>query len=266
MRQRLLLELPENQVAGPFGISFDANDPSTIVIFSVLNIIIHSVWPIPITTIFWVAAVLMYGPIYGFLLTLLTSALGCYLALVVTRCFRPWVLRLLGEHQAVWHALDYAIVRERWKIPLLVRSTPVMPVVLTNFLLALTSIDTWTYTWTVTVGMIPSGLPYAYGAVVGEAVLKEFPPKDPLLLLLSLIGLVATVLAVYKVGSIATHELSKAGVESPMTRNGSSTTTSFGSSSNGGSSTSLSSAPVPAPSRSEDAGWRWWKRKEVVLV
>ena len=99
-----------------------------------------------------------------------------------------------------------------WKIPLLVRSTPVAPVVPSNFLLALTSIDAWTFTWTVFVGMIPAGLPYAYGAVVGEQALKQFPPKDPLLLTLALVGLVATMLVVYKIGTIATEELSRAGV------------------------------------------------------
>ena len=143
--------------------------------------------------------------------------LGCYIGFLLARCFRPFFLHLLGEHSHIWHSVDQALARDGWKIPLLVRSTPVMPVVITNFLLALTSIDDLTYVWTVAVGMVPSGLPYAYAAVVGEQVLHEWPPKDGLMLTLSAIGLVATVLVVYKVGTIATDALARAGVESPRT-------------------------------------------------
>ena len=54
---------------------------------------------------------------------------------------------MLGKYEDTWHAMDRAIVLERWKIPLLVRATPVMPVVPANFMLALTSIDDFTYVW-----------------------------------------------------------------------------------------------------------------------
>ena len=147
----------------PYGITLHANDPYTVFTYSFLNVLVHSVVPLPISSVFWVAAVVLYGVWYGFLIALLTSALGCWVAFLLTRCCRPFILRLLGEHADVWHSLDRAVVRERWKIPLLVRSTPVMPVVPTNFVLALTSIDQLTYVWTVTIGMIPAGLPYVYG-------------------------------------------------------------------------------------------------------
>lgn len=211
----LLSILPARHVEGPFGIAWDASDPYTLVSYSILNVLIHSVMPLPITTAFWVAAVVLYGSVFGFVLCVLTSTLGCYVGFLLARCFRAFFLRLLGEHSHVWHSVDRALARDGWKIPLLVRSTPVMPVVITNFLLALTSIDDFTYVWTVAVGMIPSGLPYAYAAVVGEQVLHEWPPKDGVVLTVSVIGLVATVLVVYKVGAIATDALAKAGIDSP---------------------------------------------------
>lgn len=202
---------------GPLHVTFVATNPTTIVTYSLLNVLIHSILPLPVSGLFWVAAVVLYGAVNGFLLALFTSAFGCYLALLITRWFRPCILRMLGDYEESWHSLDRAIVHERWKIPLLVRSTPIMPVVPTNFMLALTSVDDWTYTWTVTVGMVPAGLPYAYGAVVGEAVLEEFPPKDPLLLAVAVVGLLATTLAVYKIGAIAANELDKHGIDSPRT-------------------------------------------------
>lgn len=223
---------------GPLTVTFDAAAPSTLYVFALLNILIHSIVPLPVSSVFWVAAVVLYGPLRGFLLALSTSAIGCYLALPLTRsCLRPLVIRMLGPNaQTVWYSLDRAIVRERWKIPLLVRATPVMPVVPINFFLALTSIDEWTYAWTVTVGMIPAGIPFAYAAVVGQQVLDDFPPHDPLLLGTSLVGLVATALAAYKIGVIATNELSKHGVESPDKR----PTTHFRGEPSTGGSTSLS--------------------------
>jgi len=203
---------------GPLHVTFDAADPATLVWFTLLNVLVHSILPLPVSSVFWMSAVVLYGFWAGFAIAILSSALGCYLALPITRCFRPFIIHLLGpEGQATWRAMDRAIVRERWKIPLLVRATPVMPVVPSNFLLALTSIDDWTYAWTVCVGLIPSGLPYAYAAIVGQQVLEQFPPEDPLVLISLLVGLVATVLAVYKIGTIAAHELLKHGVESPRT-------------------------------------------------
>ena len=189
---RALDHLASRQVDGPFGISFDADDPTTILIFATINILIHSFVMVPMSGLFWVVAVLLYGPVNGFLLALSTSVFGCYLGLIATRCFRPFFIRCLGENATAFHQIDRAIVREKWKIPLLVRSTPVMPVVPTNVLLGLTSIDQWTYTWTVTLGSVPSGMPYVYAAMVGEEILNDFPPRDPLLLGLSLVGLVAT--------------------------------------------------------------------------
>ena len=86
----------------------------------------------------------------------------------------------------------------------------------TGAVLSLTSVDAWTYAWTVFIGFIPSGIPFAYAAVVGEAVINEFPPKDPVLLSVTLLGLVATVLAVWQVGVLAASEMRKAGVRLPF--------------------------------------------------
>ena len=108
--------------------------------------------------------------------------------------------------------MDSAITAEGFRIPLLLRLTPVMPVVGTNVLLSATSVDLFTYTWTTFVGFIPATVPYTYAAVVGEQVLSEWPPKDPVLLTTSVLGLAATLLVVWKLGRIASVELSRAGV------------------------------------------------------
>lgn len=197
---------------GPVHMSFDADDPSQIFTFAMLSVVVHSVLPLPVSSVVWIASVVLFGVVYGFAFALLTTTIGSYISLLLARSCRSLILPLLGKYEDTWHAMDRAIVLERWKIPLLVRATPVMPVVPANFMLALTSIDDFTYVWTVFVGVIPASIPYAYTAVVGEQVLTEFPPKDPVLLSVSLVGLLATMLAVYKIGTIATNELNKLGV------------------------------------------------------
>ena len=65
--------LASRQVDGPFGISFDADDPTTILIFATINILIHSFVMVPMSGLFWVVAVLLYGPVNGFLLALFSA-------------------------------------------------------------------------------------------------------------------------------------------------------------------------------------------------
>lgn len=219
--------LPDNHVDGPYGISWDSNNPTTVLSFSFGNMLIHSVLPIPLSGVFWIAAIVLYGPVVGFIFAMVTSAIGCSISFAIARSFKPYFLECLGgEHAKVWRSMDGALARDGWKIPLLIRSTPASPAVLTNFMLSLTSIDFWTYTWTMVVGMIPSGFPYAYAAVVGQQVLHEFPPTDGPLLVMSIFGLVVTFLTVYKVGAVASEALREAGIpdletyESPRSPDG----------------------------------------------
>ena len=200
------------EVDGPLGVTFDSEAPEALVLY-ILITMAANVLPIPtLASIMCVAGVLLYGWLYGFVINILAAVAGCYGGLLVCRAFRPFFLRRLGRQSSTWQAVDGAIAADGYKIPLLLRLTPVLPPFLTNALLSLTSIDAWTYLWTTAAGFVPASAPYAYGAVVGEQVLSEFPPQDPLLLSVSLIGLAATVLAVVKIGSIASAQLSKAGV------------------------------------------------------
>merc|ERR1712073_100505 len=95
-----------------------------------------------------------------------------------------------------------------------------MPAVPANLLLALTSIDSWTFLWTAVCGFIVGNIPFVYAGFVGAQVLEEFPPRNPVLLFISLLGLAATLLVTWKLGSIASSELHKAGVGPPDNNDG----------------------------------------------
>ena len=104
-------------------------------------------------------------------------------------------------------------MEEGFQIALLIRLAPVAPLVLSNVLLSMTSISQRTYLWTTAVGIVPSNLPFAYVALVGKSMLHEFPPRDPLILSLSLLGLLASVLIAWKIGRIATRVLNRHGID-----------------------------------------------------
>jgi uncharacterized membrane protein YdjX (TVP38/TMEM64 family) len=173
------------------GFSFDTGAPvATFFEYTSLNVLICSVLPIPLASTMVGLAVLLYGMVLGMIINTSSLTLGCYLSLLLTRfACRPRLMRLLGRYQAKWEALDCAITQEGYQIALLIRLAPIAPLVLSNILLSMTSISQRTYVWTTAVGCLPANLPFAYVALVGKSMLEEFPPRDPVILILSFVGL-----------------------------------------------------------------------------
>lgn len=188
-----------------FGFEFDPNDPAVILEYSFVNILITSVIPVPLAGPMTAVACLLFGLFMGMVINTLTSVVGAWIGLWATRYMcRPCFVRALGRHQKKWEALDAAITSQGFQIALLIRVAPVSPMVATNILLSLTSISVWTYLWTCAVGIIPANFPYAYAAVVGASLASEFPPRDPVMLSMSVLGLVATIGVAYKVRTRST--------------------------------------------------------------
>ena len=78
------------------------------------------------------------------------------------------------------------------------------PLVITNTLLSLTSISQFTYAWTVFVGEVVTSFPYAYATHVGATLVdRDQRQRDPFMLVVSFIGLVASVAIAWKVGVVA---------------------------------------------------------------
>ena len=191
----------------------DANPLLVFLEYSAINVIVTSVIPLPLAGTMVAVGALIYGIPLGMLINTVSSTVGAWLGLVFARhACRPCLMRMLGRYRRKWEALDYAIVQEGWQIALLIRLAPVAPLVLSNVLLAMTSISHWTYIWTSAVGFAPSNLPFAYAAQLGKSMAQEFPPKDPVLLTMSILGLVASVAIAWKIGRIATRVLRKHGL------------------------------------------------------
>ena len=199
----------------PSFLSLDRDaDPLFIFLeYNIINIIVCSVIPVPLAATMVAVGALIYGIPLGMLINTVSSTFGAWLGLVCARYVcRPCLMRMLGRYKRKWEALDDAIVQEGWQIALLIRLAPVSPLVLSNVLLAMTSISHSTYIWTSAVGFVPANLPFAYAAQLGMSMAQEFPPKDPVLLTMSILGLVASVAIAWKIGRIATRVLRKHGL------------------------------------------------------
>ena len=195
------------------GITFDPNDPAVLLEYSLVNMVVTSVIPFPLAGPMVGISALLFGVLNGMVVNTLTSVVGAYISLLATRsACRPCFTRMLGRYRQRWVEVDAAITAEGYQIALLIRIAPISPMVATNVLLSLTSISTRTYLWTCAVGIIPANLPYAYAAQLGASLAEEFPPRDPLMLSMSILGFVASVAIACKVGSIAKKILRRHGV------------------------------------------------------
>mmetsp|Transcript_19033 Transcript_19033/g.48726 ORF Transcript_19033/g.48726 Transcript_19033/m.48726 type:complete len:340 (-) Transcript_19033:186-1205(-) len=197
----------------PGGLQFDPCDPLVVMWYSLANIVVTSVVPVPLAGPMTAVAAILFGLFLGMVINVLSSVVGAYIGLLCIRHLcRPCFMRALGRYHKHWLALDAALSEQGSQIALLIRIAPISPMVATNILLSLTSISTPTYLWTCAIGIIPSNLPYAYAAQLGVSLASEFPPQDPVMLTMTVLGLVASIAIAWKLGNIAKRLLQQHGV------------------------------------------------------
>jgi uncharacterized membrane protein YdjX (TVP38/TMEM64 family) len=182
--------------------------------YSLINVVVCSVIPLPLAGPLVAAGALLFGLVPGMALNVMSSVVAAYISLLLTRSIcRPFLLRMIGEKgRARWGALDTAITSDGPMLALLIRLSPLSPMVLTNVLLSLTSLSHCHYLWTTAIGIIPGNLPYAYAAEVG-ITLADTDHQDPLMITLTLIGLAASVGIAIKVALLARTALRKHGLD-----------------------------------------------------
>lgn len=195
------------------GIEFCPNSPAVFIEYSVVNVICTSIIPVPLAGPLAAVGTLLFGLWLGLVVNVLTSTAGAWIGLVCVRyACRPCCMRMIGRYEKRWRALDAALTAQGWQIALLIRVAPISPMVLTNILLSLTSIPLHTYLWTCFLGIFPANLPYAYAAQAGVALSEGFPPKDPVMLIITIVGLLASLAIAWKIGVIAKRLLKRHGI------------------------------------------------------
>ena len=134
---------------------------------SIALMIAHSFLPFP-AEIIALANGMVYGPLWGAVITWIGAMLGASIAFGLVRALgRPFVMRLLPERRQAELA---AWSRRRGGLALLIaRLIPVIAFNLINYAAALTHIPWWTFLWATGLGILPLTIVLA---VLGDNVLE----------------------------------------------------------------------------------------------
>ncbi len=123
------------------------------VLGSVGLMIMHSFVPFPAELIA-VANGMVYGPLWGTVITWTGAMLGALLAFGLTRALgRPFVEHMVKRRD--WQSLDDWAAAQGGRVVLLARLVPMIAFNLINYAAGLSRISWWTFTWTTAVGILP---------------------------------------------------------------------------------------------------------------
>lgn len=127
----------------------------------------HSFLPFP-AEIIALANGMVYGPLWGAVITWTGAMLGASLAFGLARAFgQPFMMRVLSQHRQI--ALANWSRKQGGLALLASRLVPVIAFNLINYAAALTHISWWTFLWATGLGILPLTILLA---VLGENVLE----------------------------------------------------------------------------------------------
>ncbi len=134
---------------------------------SIALMVTHSFLPFP-SEIIAVANGMVYGPVWGSVITWVGAMLGAISAFALVRMFgRPLLVQLLPAHQ-LQKLADWS--RDSGGLALLVaRLIPVIAFNLVNYAAALADVTWWTFIWSTGLGILPLTILLA---VVGDRILE----------------------------------------------------------------------------------------------
>ncbi len=120
---------------------------------SILLMVLHSFVPFPAELVA-MANGMLYGPVFGTLITWTGAMLGAHLAFgLARRLGRPFVRAMIAErHRA---AIERWTARQGDGVLLFSRLMPVISFNLINYAAGLAGVSWWTFTWTTGLGILP---------------------------------------------------------------------------------------------------------------
>lgn len=134
---------------------------------SIALMVAHSFLPFP-SEIIAVANGMVYGPVWGSVITWVGAMVGAMSAFTLVRLLgRPWLVKMLSAHQ-LQQLGDWS--RESGGLALLVaRLIPVIAFNLVNYAAALAEVTWWTFIWSTGLGILPLTILLA---VMGDRILE----------------------------------------------------------------------------------------------
>ena len=123
------------------------------VLTSIGLMILHSFVPFP-AEFLALANGMLYGPIWGTVVTWVGAMLGASLAFALARALgRPFVAGIVAKKN--WHQLDEWSGSHGAYVLLTLRLIPVIAFNLINYTAGLTRVSWWTFLWTTGIGILP---------------------------------------------------------------------------------------------------------------
>ena len=120
---------------------------------SILLMVLHSFVPFP-AEIVAMANGMLYGAVWGTVITWTGAMLGAYLAFGLARWLgRPFVRAMIAQRHH--EKLDDWVARQGGGMLLVSRFMPVISFNLINYAAGLTAISWWTFTWATGLGILP---------------------------------------------------------------------------------------------------------------
>ena len=115
--------------------------------------ILHSLVPFP-AEFLALANGMIYGPVWGTVVTWTGAMLGAYLAFGLARVLgRPFVEMMVSQKN--WHFFDEWTAAHAGRFVFIGRFVPVIAFNLINYAAGLTRISWWTFSWATGIGILP---------------------------------------------------------------------------------------------------------------
>ncbi len=115
--------------------------------------VVHSFVPFP-SEFLAIANGMLYGPLWGTVITWTGAMLGAYAAFGLARWLgRPFVELMIARRN--WQLIDEWSARKGGYVLLVSRLIPVIAFNLINYVAGLTRISWWTFTWATGIGILP---------------------------------------------------------------------------------------------------------------
>jgi uncharacterized membrane protein YdjX (TVP38/TMEM64 family) len=159
-----------------------------------------------------IAAGYFFGLGKGVLLVSAGATLGAALAFLIARHLARGRVERYAAGNARYAAIDAAVGKKGWPIVFLLRLSPLVPFVVSNYFYGLTAIRFWPYVLASWVGMIPLQFLYVSFGVAGrEASLPSEGPAAAWKWGLLAVGALVTVAATVYAGRIVREALEESG-------------------------------------------------------